>query len=243
MTLMTPDLPVPTDAPAPASATRAPRTGRLQTAQPVLERLFALYPRLFGAEFLPLKRGIFQELLARHPDDFGREALKAALSVHTRSTRYLQCIAAGLPRHDLDGVAVESVAPEHVHLSLMELFRRRQQRSREDLRPRLRAQLAAAFEASGLSRQDYLACVQTRDAEATALLEEALAEHDSVLARREALRKAFAGSGKTPGEFADMYGLALRDVLQAVQVQEARVAPQPSSPNPEGASIQTGNSK
>lgn len=157
MTTSTPSAePTPANAPtpAPAPATRAERT---RAVQPVLEKLFELYPHLFGAEFLPLKLGIFQELLAKHPEHFQRDSLKAALGVHTRSTRYLQSVAAGKQRHGLDGVAVEPVAPEHVYLSLVELFRRRQARSKDDLKPKLRTQLIAAFEASGLTRQEYLA--------------------------------------------------------------------------------------
>lgn len=190
--------------------------GRSRSVQPVLEKLFELYPHLFGAEFLPLKRGIFQELLANHPDDFERDALKAALSVHTRSARYLQSVAAGNKRHDLQGVAVENVAPEHVYLAMLELFRRRQSRSKEDLRPKFRAQLIAAFEASGLTRQEYLSSVQTNNAEANALLEEAFAERDQKRARQEALLRAFESSGKTVEEFVDMYGLNKRDLLTAL---------------------------
>lgn len=197
----------------------APKPDRTRSVQPVLEQLFELYPHLFGAEFLPLKLGIFQELLARHPELFKRDSLKAALGVHTRSTRYLQSVAAGKQRHDLQGAAVEHVAPEHVYLALMELFRRRQARSRDDLRPKLRAQLIAAFEASGLSRPDYLARVQSNAPEATALLEEALAEHAQKLARQEALLKAFESSGKSAAEFADMYGLQERDVNAALARQ------------------------
>ena len=199
----------------PAAETPATGPGRLQSVQPTLEKLFELYPHLFGAEFLPLKLGIFQELLARHPDEFKRETLKAALGVHTRSTRYLQSVAAGKKRHDLDGAALDAVAPEHVYLSLLELFRRRQSRSKEDLRPKFRAQLIAAFEASGMSRQDYLARVQNNDAEATRLLEEALAEHGEKAAKADALVRAFENSGKTAQEFADMYGLNAKEVLAA----------------------------
>lgn len=216
--------PVETAAPAPASAT-ARQPGRAPAVQAVLEKLFELYPHLFGAHFVPLKLGIFQELLAAHPEHFERASLKAALGLHTRSTRYLQSVAAGLPRHDLQGAAGEAVAPEHVYLTLLELFRRRQGRSQADLRPKLRAQLIAAFEASGLSRQDYLARVQTSDADATALLEEALAEHDQTRARQEALCRAFDNSGKTPEEFAAMYGLAPRDVTAALKRRGHASAP------------------
>ena len=66
----------------------------------MLEKLFELYPQLFGQTFLPLKLGIFQELLAAHPETFQRDSLKSALGVHTRSTRYLQSVANGMKRHD-----------------------------------------------------------------------------------------------------------------------------------------------
>ena len=205
----------------PASAQAQPKKqGRSPTVQPVLEKLFELYPSLFGAEFLPLKLGIFQELLAKHPEHFQRDTLNAALGVHTRSGRYLQSVAARRQRHDLDGAAVEDVAVEHIYLSIIELFRRKQARTREDLRPKLRAQLMAAFAASGLTAQAYLAKIPGGDADITALLQDALAEHDQKLARQEALLKAFEGSGKTPEEFADMYGLTARDVNQALAHQK-----------------------
>jgi hypothetical protein len=112
---------------------------------------------------------------------------------------------------------------------LLELFRRRQGRSQEDLRPKFRAQLIAAFEASGLTRQDYLSAVQTNNEEATALLEEALAEVDQKLAKDEALLRAFQASGKTLQEFADMYGLDARDVNRAL-ARQRRLSGTPPAP-------------
>jgi ProP effector len=204
----------------PAAATPVTRVPASRAAQPVLEKLFELYPHLFGAEFYPLKLGIFQELLALHPDQFERASLKLALGVHTRSTRYLQCVASGKPRHDLQGVAVGPVAPEHVYLSAVELFRRRQARTQEDLRPKLHRQLLAALEASGLSNPDYLALVQTHEPQADevvqAVLVQVLAERANWLAKQAALMQAFEASAKTPAEFADMYGLALSEVLTMV---------------------------
>ncbi len=193
------------------------RVARRPSVLPVLEKLAELYPQLFGAEFRPLKLGIFQELLASHPELFERASLKAALGVHTRSTAYLQSVAAGKPRHDLQGVAVAAVAPEHVYLALMELFRRLQSRSAQDLRPKLRKQVLAAFQSSGLSRQDYQALMHGSDDDANALLTEALAEHDQECARQEALRNAFEASGKTVDEFAAMYGMDPREVGRALE--------------------------
>lgn len=210
------------ESPAQAVETTQPQeqpkaVGRSQSAQPVLEKLFELYPHLFGAEFLPLKLGVFQELLAGHPDLFTRDTLKAALGTHTRSTRYLQSVATGKQRHDLQGAAVENVSPEHIYLALIELFRRRQGRSKEDLRPKLRAQVLAAFEASGLTREEYLARVQIVDTTDNALLDDAFAEYDQALAKQEALCRAFTSSGKSIEAFADMYGLNPRDVAAALE--------------------------
>lgn len=203
------------EAPAVKSEGRTSLADRKQSALPVLEQLFGLYPHLFGAEFLPLKRGIFQDLLARHPEVFQRDSLKAALAVHARSTPYLQCVAAAKARHDLDGVAVEEVAPEHVYQAVVELHRRRQARTKDDLSPKLLAQLSAAFEASGLSRQDYRERVQPADETIAAVLDEALSESAGRIARQEALNKAFEASGKSPREFAEMYGVQERDVIKS----------------------------
>jgi ProP effector len=182
-----------------ASAPRAPH--------PVLQRLFELYPKMFGARFLPLKLGVFQELLALHPEEFKKEELKLALGLHARSTRYLESIAAGEKRHDLNGQPVEDVAPEHVHHAILEVFRRRQARSREDLRPWLRERLVQAIDNSGLSREAYAERVRSQDPLAVQSLEEAFAEVGERAARREALRRAYETSGRTPAEFAEMYGM------------------------------------
>lgn len=180
--------------------------------QPVLQKLFELYPHLFGNKFLPLKLGTYQDLMAAHLGVFQKDDLKAALGFHARSTRYLQCVVSGNKRHDLQGNPGEDVAPEHVYVSLLQLFSRRQSKSTIDLRSQFRAQLIDAFIASGLSRQEYQLRVQTNEAEATLLLEEALAEYDAKFAKQTALKRAFESSGKSAAEFADMYGLELAEV-------------------------------
>ena len=196
---------------------RAPRT-----VHPVLQQLFELYPKMFGAHFLPLKLGVFQDLLALHPEAFKRDELKVALGLHARSTRYLESVASGLQRHDLNGEPVEPVAPEHVHHAIMEVFRRRQARANQDLRPYARAQLITAIEASGLSREAFLLCVRQQDEVSTALLDEAFAELGEQAAKRDALRKTFEASGKTVAEFADMYGMDPEQVNRTLE--QARTA-------------------
>lgn len=184
---------------------------------PVLARLAELYPHLFGETPRPLKRGIFQDLLATHPDALDKDELKAALALHTRSTRYLSAVASGAQRHDLSGQPVEDLAAEHVHHALVEVFRRRQQRTPEDLRPKFRRRVAQAFEASGLSRDAYIAQVQGRDEIVNALTLEALAEAGGRAARHEALRRTFAASGMSEAEFASSYGLPLSEVQRALR--------------------------
>ncbi|MDM0013986.1 ProQ/FINO family protein [Variovorax sp. J22P168] len=186
-------------------------------ANAVLEKLFTLYPKMFGARFRPLKLGVYQELLALHPDDFKKEDLKIALGLHARSTRYLDAVAAGDKRHDLNGVPVEDVAPEHVHHAILEVFRRRQARTQEDLRPKLRARLVDAIEASGLTREDYVLAVRTSDEITNAVLDEAFAEVGARTAKREALQRAFEASGRSVAEFAEMYGMDPREVARTLK--------------------------
>ena len=198
---------------------------RTREVHPVLEKLFELYPKMFGAQFLPLKLGAFQDLLAENPEAFKRDELKVALGLHARSTRYLECVAAGHPRHNLQGEPVEPVAPEHVHHAIMEVFRRRQARSKEDLRPKVRMRLIEAIEASGLSREEYAERTRTQDEVSNTLLDEAFAEMAVQTAKREALMRAYEASGKTAAEFAEMYGLDPAEVAQAIErVQRSRQA-------------------
>lgn len=191
-----------------AAAPNAARVAR--PVHPLLEKLAALYPQLFGARFLPLQRGVYEALLARHPDELPADELKVALGLHARSGRYLEAIASRLPRHDLEGAVVEPVAPEHVHHAIVELYRRRQGRTPEDLRPKLIARLAEAIGASGLDRAAYTEQARVSKPEALALIDEAFAEHGRLTARREALQRAFEASGQSSIDtFAEMYGIPL----------------------------------
>jgi sRNA-binding protein len=190
--------------PRPKQRKAAPRP---RPAHPVLEKLFELYPHLFGANFKPLKIGAFEDLMTRHPDAFKREDLKVAMGLHARSTPYLESVAAGQQRHDLDGNPVGPVAPEHVHHAIIEVFRRRQARSKDDLRPRTVARLVKAIESSGLAPQQYAEQMRTQDEVANAMLDEAVSQLAQRAAKREALTRAFQSSGLAVEAFAEMYGM------------------------------------
>lgn len=202
---------------------RQPNQAGQQAARPqnpLLEQLAQWHPALFGEQLVPFKRGIFEDLLAAHPE-LEKEALKTALQQHTRSGRYLAAMASGQQRHDLNGQPVEATLPEHVHHALIEVFRRRQQRTPEDLTPKLRNRIVIAYEASGLTREEYAERVQSRDEKTNALVAEALAEADARAAKDEALLRSFQLSGQTSEqEFAEMYGMNPRQVAQ--QLERAR---------------------
>ena len=185
-----------------SAARKAPRP-----VHPLLHKLFELYPRLFGARFLPLKIGVFEDLVAAQPTALPAAELKVALGLHTRSTRYIESVASGLARHDLQARPVEPVAPEHVHHAILELYKRRSGKAPQQARQNAVEQMAAAIEASGLSREDYRERFTSPDDNLHSLMEDALSIVAQKRARREALQNALAASGKPIAEFAEMYGL------------------------------------
>lgn len=203
---------------APPAARKQQRKARpARPVHPVLHTLFELYPQLFGARFLPLKLGVFEEMVAAHPDRLPTEELKVALGFHTRSNRYLEAVASGLPRHDLQGQPVEAVAPEHVHHAIVELYKRKSSTPQEPAaRERALKQLADNIESSGLGRDGYRERFGAAPEPARGLLEDALAVIGQKSARQEALKRAYAASGKTVEEFADMYGMAPSEVARLV---------------------------
>lgn len=184
---------------------------------PLLHKLFEFYPRLFGARFLPLKVGVFEDLVAAHPEALPAAELKVALGLHTRSTRYIESVASGLARHDLQGKPVEPVAPEHVHHAILELYKRRSGKAPEQARERAVAQWVAAIEASGLGRDGYRERFTSPDDAVHAMLEEALATVAQREARLQALRNAFKSSGKTVAGFAEMYGLDPKEARRLLE--------------------------
>jgi ProP effector len=214
----TPQAPAAPAASAPKAQAGKKRKGpQARSIHPLLHTLFELYPGLFGARFLPLKLGVFEEMRAAHPEKLPADELKVALGLHTRSNRYLEAVASGLPRHDLAGQPVEPVAPEHVHHAILELYRRKSSTPQEPAaRERAVAQLVAAVEQSGLGRDAYRERFGQHQA-SQALLEEALAVIGQKAARQEALVRAFKASGKSVEAFAEMYGMSTTEVTRLVQ--------------------------
>jgi len=196
-----------------------PSAAEKESIRALLQQLEKWYPLLFGPKLLPLKRGIFHDLLEAHGVALDTEILKQTLAQHTRSTRYLSAIASGLARHDLQGRAVEDVAPEHVYWALHEVFRRRQWRTKEDLSAQLRSRIVRAFQHSGLSRYAYYRLVHSRNNDyVNAQLEQALVQATAQDAKAEALLRAYEASGSPDiAQFAAMYGLDSRATARQLQ--------------------------
>lgn len=204
------------------SRTAGSRSSAPARTHPALEALAQHYPALFGETPKPLKRGVYEDLLERHGESLTADGIKAALALHTRSTRYLNAVAGGQPRHDLNGTVVEPVAPDQRHHAILEVFRRRQARSPQDLRPQLRQRIVQSFEASGLGQEAYATLVHGRDEAMNQLTREALDQAVQVQARESALLRAFETSGQELDAFAAGYGLAPADARRMLDRARAR---------------------
>ena len=199
-----------------------PRPSAPARTHPALDALAQHYPALFGETPKPLKRGVYEDLLALHGETLTADGIKAALALHTRSTRYLNAVAGGQPRHDLNGDVIEPVAPDQRHHAILEVFRRRQARSPQDLRPQLRQRIVQSFEASGLGQEAYATLVQGRDEAMNQLTRDALAQAVQQQARESALLRAFEASGQTLEAFAAGYGLTVPDARRMLDRARAR---------------------
>lgn len=200
-----------TDGQTTASAsTRRQRQG--EKARALLAQLAEWHPQLFGDAPAPLKRGIFQDLAAAHPD-VPHTALRAALRLHTSSTRYLKALADGGARLGLDGQESEQVAPEHIWQALAALFARRCRRADanlEEQRRWLRRRALRAWQGSGLTPAAWEHAALTQGSQgddADAALQDAMQDAAAYAARSEALLRAFEGQQQSESAFAADWGL------------------------------------
>lgn len=214
----------------------SPAVPTTRPAQAELLLLAQWHPELFGSQLLPLKRGIFHDLMAAHAGQIEPAALKHALAVHTRSTRYLSAIANGAARMGLDGVAAEPVSLEHRFDALARLLPRKKPREGQPA-PELwfQRRIAMLFTESGLTRSQWVQAIggeerlNARPAPVPALVAAALDDAAAADARAEAIASTFEASGAANvAAFASMYGLHPRAVQQqlnrAQQLRQVRAS-------------------
>ena len=184
---------------------------------------------LFGETPAPMKLGIFQELAAAHPE-VPHTALRAALRLHTRSTRYLHALASGAARLDLEGNAAAAVAPEHLWQALVELARRRQRRSGQGQGAWLRRRAVQAWAHSGVAPGPWGDAIRSQGSlgeEADAALDAALRQAAGQAARDEALLRAFEAAGGSVEGFAASLGREPAAAAQQLDAARRRRAAAP----------------
>lgn len=118
MTTENPDVATDATASAPAPAVARPRI----EPRALLQRLQTESPAFRDCKPLALK--IDASILERFPD-FDRKSLRAALRMHTASTRYLKAVERSAVRFDLDGKPAGEVTEEqrlHASTTLKERF-------------------------------------------------------------------------------------------------------------------------
>ncbi len=137
-------------------------------------RLKQLFPALFVGAPKPLKLRIQVDIQERAPGTFTKQALSAFFRRHTGSTSYLQAVAQGRQRFDLDGQPSGEIAEEHRQVARDELARRRasheERRALEDQQRRNRAGLLHDHERTTLTRANFCALKQVAEDELDGLL-------------------------------------------------------------------------
>src|SRR5436305_14469272 len=76
-----------------------------------LEELAKRFPAAFGGDARPLKKGIHDDLMTRI-GDADRRLLRRELGFHTSRRSYLEALAKGGIRINLEGVPAGDVTPE-----------------------------------------------------------------------------------------------------------------------------------
>jgi hypothetical protein len=167
-----------TEVPAPEAlaepAAPAPKPAELSPAA-CAQQLKQRFPALFSGAPKPIKLRVQIDIQARAPGVFSKNALSAFFRRYTGSTSYLQAVAHGQQRFDLDGQPQGDISEEHRKIAADELARRRSNHeaqraaSREaeqlqEQKRRNRAQLLHDYERTTLTRANF--CVLKGVAEA-----------------------------------------------------------------------------
>jgi ProP effector len=152
-----------------------PSTEPLPTQADCAPQLKHLWPALFAGAPKPLKLRIQLDIQERAPGTFTKQALSAFFRRYTGSTSYLQAVAHGKQRLDLDGLPSGEISDEHRQAARDELARRRanqEQRSAlEEQQRRNRAGLLHDYERTTLTRANFCALKQVAEEELDGLLE------------------------------------------------------------------------
>ena len=160
------------EAPAPDAALPPAPAGR--NPADCAQQLKQSFPALFVGAPKPLKLRIQLDIQQRAPGAYTKQALSAFFRRYTGSTSYLQAVANGKQRFDLDGQPAGEITDEHRQVARDELARRRanheQRRALEDQQRHNRAGLLHDFERTTLTRANFCVLKQVAEEELDGLL-------------------------------------------------------------------------
>jgi sRNA-binding protein len=140
----------------------------LQTAdaEAAIVLLAELFPRAFAVYELrrrPLKLGIRDNIIARIGDVITPRELAQAMRLYCRNTGYLQAVARGDARVDLDGNAVGVVSAEHSAQAATELKIRAQREAKRRKRAAAAAEPPKPLGLADLRRAGQLRQLRRRE--------------------------------------------------------------------------------
>lgn len=127
----------------PPAAAPAPRPPEISPAECV-QQLKQRFPALFTGAPKPIKLRVQVDIQERAPGVFTKHALSAFFRRYTGTTSYLQSVANGTQRFDLDGQPAGELSAEHRQIAADELARRRANHAAQQAEQRAAARAADA---------------------------------------------------------------------------------------------------
>jgi ProP effector len=124
-------------------AAPAPRPPEISPAECV-QQLKQRFPALFTGAPKPIKLRVQVDIQERAPGVFTKHALSAFFRRYTGTTSYLQSVANGTQRFDLDGQPSGEISAEHRQIAADELARRRANHAAQQAEQRAAARAADA---------------------------------------------------------------------------------------------------
>jgi ProP effector len=104
------------------------RKARRRMAKQVIIELRKCCPNAFTYSPVPLKIGVSRDVVALLADTYSRKVIRRALAFWTGRSVYLEAIARGGARYDLDGTIAGEVGEEHERRGRDELAERARRR-------------------------------------------------------------------------------------------------------------------
>lgn len=179
------------------------------------------FPSVFGPKWRPLKIGVLNDLIEALGPNVPPRQIQRLIISRTSRIEYLQAISLGGHRYNLAGEVDGEITPsdqEYAHRRLAEEQARRHAAS-EAIGHRSR--FLKAFEASGMSLEEYAANTGIPLSTAHSDYDRGTYERALRRAKREVLSRKFEASGLTVEQFAESHKVKLAFLLKAIEYGKA----------------------